>query len=127
MKSDKFLQNTHKQCSMYERIRVLDELLRMRRGASLPEEYGEDGCNQDRGDKQGVALLKHVEREWSVICELLNEPAKGGRRECAYHEDEEINGSCRASAHAVGINLLGDQHEISRDRRLAKAPASSYL
>jgi hypothetical protein len=118
MKSDKFLQNFHKQCSMYERIRVLDELLRMRRGAGLSEEYGEDGCNQDRGDKQGVALLKHVEREWSVICELLNELAKGGRRECTYHEDEEIDGSCRASAHALSIKFLDDN---GRDRRRARS------
>src|ERR1700692_1065715 len=90
------------------RICVLDELLRMRRGAGLPEEAGEDGCNRDRGDKQGVTLLKHMEREWSVIREFLNEPAKGGRRECAYYEDEEIDGSCRASAHAFWINFLDD-------------------
>ena len=80
----------------------------MRRGAGLPEEYGEGGCNQHRGDKQGVALLKHMESEWSVISEFLNEPAKGGRRECTYHKDEEIDGSCRAPAHALWINLLDD-------------------
>ena len=51
-KSGKFLPNIPKQRSTYKRIRILDDRFRTRRGAGLPEEDGEDGCNRDRGDKQ---------------------------------------------------------------------------